>query len=76
MTGGGSLLYGLDRLLSEKTGIPCYVAEDAIFMWLSERVWLLIIWNTIPTAQYTIIAREIIITIINPTCMLPVIFRS
>lgn len=30
MTGGGSLLYGLDRLLSEKTGIPCYVAEDAV----------------------------------------------
>jgi len=30
MTGGGSLLYGLDRMLSEKTGIPCYVAEDAI----------------------------------------------
>ena len=30
MTGGGSLLYGLDRLLTEKTGIPCYVAEDAI----------------------------------------------
>lgn len=30
MTGGGSLLYGLDRLISEKTGLPCYVAEDAI----------------------------------------------
>lgn len=30
MTGGGSLLYGLDRMLSEKTGIPCYAAEDAI----------------------------------------------
>lgn len=30
MTGGGSLLYGLDRLISERTGIPCYVAEDAI----------------------------------------------
>ncbi len=30
MTGGGSLLYGLDRLLSEKTGLPCYVTEDAI----------------------------------------------
>lgn len=30
MTGGGALLYGLDRLFSEKTGIPCYVAEDAI----------------------------------------------
>jgi rod shape-determining protein MreB len=30
MTGGGSLLFGLDRLLSEKLKIPCYVAEDAI----------------------------------------------
>lgn len=30
MTGGGALLYGLDRLLTERTKIPCYVAEDAI----------------------------------------------
>jgi rod shape-determining protein MreB len=30
MTGGGALLYGLDRLLSEHTKLPCYVAEDAI----------------------------------------------
>lgn len=30
MTGGGSLLYGLDRLISIKTGIPCYVADEAI----------------------------------------------
>jgi rod shape-determining protein MreB and related proteins len=30
LTGGGALLYGLDRLISEKTGLPCYVAEDAI----------------------------------------------
>lgn len=30
MTGGGSLLYGLDKLITEKTGLPCYVAEDAI----------------------------------------------
>ena len=30
MTGGGALLYGLDRLLTEKTRIPCYVADDAI----------------------------------------------
>jgi rod shape-determining protein MreB and related proteins len=30
MTGGGSLLNGLDRYLSEKTKVPCYVAEDSI----------------------------------------------
>lgn len=30
MTGGGSLLYGLDRLLAERLKVPCYVAEDAI----------------------------------------------
>ena len=30
MTGGGSLLYGLDRMLAEKTKVPCYVAEDAV----------------------------------------------
>lgn len=30
MTGGGALLYGLDRLLTERTKIPCYVADDAI----------------------------------------------
>lgn len=30
MTGGGVLLYGLDRLLTERCKIPCYVADDAI----------------------------------------------
>lgn len=30
MTGGGSLLYGFDRLLTERCKIPCYVADDAI----------------------------------------------
>ena len=30
MTGGGSLLYGLDRLISDSTKVPCYVAEDAV----------------------------------------------
>lgn len=30
MTGGGALLYGLDRLLTERCKVPCYVAEDAI----------------------------------------------
>lgn len=30
MTGGGSLLYGLDKLLQEKTGINCVLAEDPL----------------------------------------------
>ena len=30
MTGGGSLLYGLDKLIKEKTGINAIVAEDAV----------------------------------------------
>ncbi len=30
MTGGGALLYGLDRRLQEHTKVPCYVADDAI----------------------------------------------
>lgn len=30
MTGGGSLLFGLDRLLEKRTGIPTYIAEDAV----------------------------------------------
>jgi cell shape determining protein, MreB/Mrl family len=30
MTGGGSLLHGLDRLISEETGIPTYLAEDPL----------------------------------------------
>ncbi|MCL2840691.1 MAG: rod shape-determining protein [Defluviitaleaceae bacterium] len=30
MTGGGSLLYGLDKLLRERTGINTIIAEDAV----------------------------------------------
>jgi rod shape-determining protein MreB and related proteins len=30
MTGGGSLLRGLDRLLSKETGLPVHIAEDAL----------------------------------------------
>jgi rod shape-determining protein MreB len=30
MTGGGSLLHGLNRMLEKRTGIPTYIAEDAI----------------------------------------------
>lgn len=30
ITGGGGLIYGLDKLLEERTGIPVMVADDAI----------------------------------------------
>lgn len=30
MTGGGSLIYGFDKLLQQKTGIDVFIAEDAI----------------------------------------------
>ena len=30
MTGGGGLLYGLDKLIQEKTGIDVVIAEDAV----------------------------------------------
>ena len=30
MTGGGALLEGLDRLISEETGIPTYLADDPL----------------------------------------------
>jgi rod shape-determining protein MreB and related proteins len=30
MTGGGSLLHGLDRVISQRTGVPCYVADDPV----------------------------------------------
>jgi len=30
MTGGGALLFGLNKLIEKKTGIPTYIAEDAI----------------------------------------------
>ncbi|MDF2841045.1 MAG: cell shape determining protein MreB/Mrl family [Clostridia bacterium] len=30
MTGGGSLLYGLDKLISKRTNIPVYIADEAV----------------------------------------------
>lgn len=30
LTGGGGLIYGLDKLLQEKTGISVFIAEDAV----------------------------------------------
>lgn len=30
LTGGGALLYGIDKFISEHTKVPCYIAEDPI----------------------------------------------
>ncbi|MBI3731853.1 MAG: rod shape-determining protein, partial [Chloroflexi bacterium] len=30
LTGGGALLRGIDMLLSQQAGVPCYVAENPI----------------------------------------------
>lgn len=30
LTGGGSLLYGMDRLIKERTGIECYISDKAL----------------------------------------------
>jgi rod shape-determining protein MreB len=30
LVGGGGLLRNMDRLLTKETGVPCYVAEDAM----------------------------------------------
>ena len=29
LTGGGSLLWGMDQLIAERTGLPCIIADDA-----------------------------------------------
>ena len=31
LTGGGSLIYGLDKLIAEKTGLEVNIAEDAVY---------------------------------------------
>ena len=30
LSGGGSLLYGMDKLVTERTGIPAHVVDDAL----------------------------------------------
>jgi len=30
MTGGGSMLFGLDKLIQRESGIPTYLAEDPL----------------------------------------------
>lgn len=40
MTGGGSIINGLDELISERTGLPTYIPEGAISCVALGTVWL------------------------------------
>lgn len=48
MTGGGALLHGLDTLISEETGLPVYVADDAISCVASGTGKALAMMNVLP----------------------------
>ena len=40
LTGGGSILCHLPDLLTEVTGVPCYVADDPLSCEEGEPAWL------------------------------------
>ena len=39
LTGGGGMLRGLDKRISQKTKLPVYVAEDPLRAKLAKRYW-------------------------------------
>lgn len=52
MTGGGSLLHNFDKLISEQTGLPVYVAEDAISCVAKGTGKALSMINVLPTQKH------------------------
>ena len=40
MSGGTSLLTNLDKLMTQVTGVPCHVAEDALLCVVKGQGWL------------------------------------
>lgn len=51
MTGGGSLLHGFDKLISMETGLPVYVADDAISCVALGTGKALAMMNVLPTQK-------------------------
>ncbi len=51
MTGGGALLNNFDRLISQETGLPVYVAEDAISCVAMGTGKALAMMNVLPTPK-------------------------
>lgn len=52
MTGGGSLLHNFDKLISKETGLPVYVAEDAISCVAKGTGKALLMINILSTQKY------------------------
>ncbi|MCL0063477.1 rod shape-determining protein [Peptococcaceae bacterium] len=52
MTGGGSLLHNFDKLISKETGLPVYVAEDAISCVAKGTGKALLMINMLSTQKY------------------------
>ncbi|RYD01288.1 hypothetical protein N752_30290 [Desulforamulus aquiferis] len=60
MTGGGALLHGLDTLISEETGLPVYVADDAISCVASGTGKALAMMNILPKPKSSKLFKKVV----------------
>lgn len=60
MTGGGSLLHNFDRLISEETGLPVYVAEEAISCVALGTGKALAMMNVLPTPKHKKMFKKVL----------------
>ncbi len=60
MTGGGALLHGLDTLISEETGLPVYIADDAISCVASGTGKALAMMNILPKPKSSKLFKKVV----------------
>lgn len=60
MTGGGALLHGLDTLISEETGLPVYVADDAISCVAQGTGKALAMMNVLPSPKSSKLFKKVV----------------